>query len=162
ECPWGIVSNFSLIRLYHRERGVLAYEEFSLQELRDRKRFNALFYLLERGGLLPSRIGQVPRAFDLLEKVKNRQKQVGDDLYDRYHIQRLRLIEHLKVNHSKTLDTAIAIAQKLLDRVIFIAFCEDRELLPPKVLERAWEQAGAFARVTNPRWKHFLELFAQV
>ena len=33
-CPWGIVSNFRTIRLYHREKGTLSYEEFDLQELR--------------------------------------------------------------------------------------------------------------------------------
>ena len=33
-CPWGIVSNFRTIRLYHREKGTLSYEEFTLQELR--------------------------------------------------------------------------------------------------------------------------------
>ena len=43
-CAWGIVSNFSTIRLYHREKGTLAYEEFSLQELRKRESFNEFYY----------------------------------------------------------------------------------------------------------------------
>lgn len=44
DCPWGIVSNFKLIRLYHRSKGMFAYEEFSLQELRDPRRFNDDFF----------------------------------------------------------------------------------------------------------------------
>jgi hypothetical protein len=162
ECSWGIVSNFSLIRLYHKTKGNLAYEEFTLQELRDRHRFNEFYVLFERGGLLRSQLGQQPRAAALLEKTQKRQKEVGDDLYKSYQFQRLRLIEHLKLREGKTLDEAIRIAQKLLDRIVFIAFCEDRGLLPEKCLERAATALPAFSRVTNPRWHNFLGLFHAV
>ncbi len=50
-CPWGIVSNFSAIRLYHREKGNQSFEEFSLQEQRRRERFNEFNSLFERAGL---------------------------------------------------------------------------------------------------------------
>ena len=156
------MSNFSTIRLYHRSKGNLAYEEFTLQELRDRGRFNEFYTLFERGGLLRSHLSQQPRAAALLEKTQKRQKSVGDDLYKSYQIQRLRLIEHLKDYELKTLDEAIRIAQKLLDRIIFIAFCEDRGLLPEKCLERAATTLPAFSRVTNPRWHNFLGLFHAV
>ncbi|NUQ67323.1 MAG: N-6 DNA methylase [Phycisphaerales bacterium] len=162
ECPWGIVSNFSTIRLYHRSKGNLAYEEFTLQELRDRGRFNEFYALFERGGLLRSSLGQAPRAAALLEKTQKRQKDVGDDLYKSYQFQRLRLIEHLNKVERKPLDEAIRIAQKLMDRIIFIAFCEDRGLLPEKCLERAATSLPAFSRVTNPRWHNFLGLFHAV
>jgi hypothetical protein len=162
KCPWGIVSNFRTIRLYHRTKGTLAYEEFSLQELRGRSRFNEFYCLFERGGLLASAIGQRPRAAVLLEQTQARQKAVGDELYRSYHLQRLRLIDHLMHDFGKGLDAAIRIAQKLLDRVIFIAFCEDRELLHEDCLERAWRELPAFTKVTNPRWKNFLGLFVEV
>jgi hypothetical protein len=74
-------------------------------------------------------MAQQPRATAVLQRTLQRQKTVGDDLYRSYQYQRLRLIEHLKINEHKTLDDAIRIAQKLLDRIIFIAFCEDRGLL---------------------------------
>ncbi|MBL8999717.1 MAG: N-6 DNA methylase [Phycisphaerae bacterium] len=162
ECTWGIVSNFSTIRLYHRSKGNLAYEEFTLQELRDRERFNEFYCLFERGGLLRSQLGQPPRAATLLDKTQKRQREVGDDLYGSYQYQRLRLIEHLHKAERRTLDEAIRIAQKLLDRIIFIAFCEDRGLLPEKCLERAATALPAFSRVTNPRWHNFLGLFHAV
>jgi hypothetical protein len=162
ECPWGIVANFATIRLYHRSRGALAYEEFTLQELRDRDRFNEFYCLFERGGLLPSRIGQLPRAAVLLERTRTRQKEVGDELYREYQLQRLRLIEHLKIKHGKSLDAAIRIAQKLMDRIIFIAFCEDRELLPENCLKRTTEQFSPFVRPRNPAWQNFLGLFRQM
>jgi hypothetical protein len=161
-CTWGIVSNFSTIRLYHRSKGTLAYEEFSLQELRKRDRFNEFYCLFERGGLLPSAAQAVPRAVSLLERTQARQQVVGDELYESYQIQRLRLIEHLNQEQGKDFDVAIHIAQKLLDRIIFIAFCEDRDLLKEKCLDRAWRELPPFTKAKNPRWQNFLALFEQV
>lgn len=161
-CSWGIVSNMSLIRLYHKSKGNQSYEEFTLQELRDRDKFNQFYYLFERGGLLSSKLAQTPRAKALLDKTEKRQREVGDDLYNSYRSQRLLLIDHLMKQERKSLDEAVRIAQKLLDRIIFIAFCEDRDLLPEKCLERAHKAIPAFAKVTNPRWHNFLGLFQAV
>ena len=49
-------------------------------------------------------------------------------------------------------------AQRLFDRIIFIAFCEDRQLLPEKTIPKAYTVAG-FHAVTNPRWQNFKNLF---
>jgi hypothetical protein len=162
ECPWGIVSNFRTIRLYHREKGTLSYEEFDLQELRNRARFDQFYFIFERGGLLPSRIGQGPRALELLRKTADRQKGVGDQLYREYQWRRLELIEHLNRKEGKDLNEAIRIAQKLLDRIIFIAFCEDRELLPEHSLEITRTEIRPYSRAKNPAWENFLDLFAAI
>jgi len=76
---------------------------------------------------------------------------------------RIRLIQHLTGQpHNKSLDQAIPIAQKLIDRIIFVAFCEDRGLLPDKSIFKAWDQLPPFSRVTNPRWQNFLDLFHSI
>ena len=49
-------------------------------------------------------------------------------------------------------------AQRLFDRIMFIAFCEDRQLLPEKTIPKAYTVAG-FHAVTNPRWQSFKNLF---
>ncbi len=49
-------------------------------------------------------------------------------------------------------------AQRLFDRIIFIAFCEDRRLLPEKTIPKAYA-VGGFRDVTNPRWQSFKTLF---
>ena len=68
----------------------------------------------------------VPRADALLEKSQERRLKVGDDLYDSYKSNRAELVRHLcNPPHNKPLDTAIRIAQKLLDRIIFMAFCQE-------------------------------------
>jgi N-6 DNA Methylase len=159
DCPWGIVSNFVSFRLYHRNKTPLAYEEFHLQELRDVYRFRQFYYLFERDGLLASKLGQPPRALHLLESSDAQRLEVGDRLYGIYSEHRLRLIKHLQTRHGKSRDDAIRIAQKLLDRIIFIVFCEQRGLLPDRSLEKAYETLPPFTKVTNPRWRNFLDLF---
>lgn len=162
-CPWGIVSNYVSFRLYHRDRTPRAFELFTLQELRDEQRFRQFYYLFQREGLLPKTAGQTPRADLLLEKTSARQREVGDELYEKYHAQREALIRHLaRPPHNRTLDEAIHIVQKLLDRIIFVAFCEDRALLPEKSIKRAHATLSPFYRVTNPRWRNFLDLFHHI
>jgi|GEM_PF-274544 len=161
-CEWGIVSNFSTIRLYYRSKGTLNYEEFTLQELRSRDRFNEFYALFERGGLVTSALGQPPRALALLQKTEKRQKEVGDDLYKQYQWRRLELIEHLNLEEGKDLDEAIRISQKILDRIIFIAFCEDRGLLPENSLAETKRDVRTYSRARNPAWESFLDFFTAI
>ena len=104
--------------------------------------------------------GQCPRALRLLKETENRQQEVGDVLYEEYCQNRRRLIEHLQLRLGKTLDQAIYIAQRLLDRIIFVAFCEERGLLNARCIDRAYSTLPPFSKVTNPRWRNFLDLFA--
>ena len=158
-CTWCIVSNFVSIRLYHKGTGSQAYQEFRLQELRKIEVFRQFYCLFEYGGLLKSQANQQPRAVLLLEKSSERQRTVGSELYEHYNRNRYGLVEFLVRNRGKSLDKAIHIAQKLLDRVIFIAFCEDRGLIPEKSIDKAHSHLPAFSNVTNPRWQNFLYLF---
>jgi SAM-dependent methyltransferase len=160
ECPWGIVCNYVSFRLYHRAQTPGSYELFTLQELRDEHRYREFLTLFDRSALLQPIMGQTPRALRLLQASQNRQKEVGAQLYEDYRNSRMELIAHLRrPPHDKPLDTAISIAQTLLDRIIFIAFCEDRELLPPRAIERTWREMGAWDSVGNPRWRNFVNLF---
>ncbi len=162
ECPWAIVSNFSVIRLYHRNKTQRAYQEFTLQQMRDRETFNEFYWLFKKSSLFPSRAVTKAPTLELLERTGKTQEDVGENLYKSYREQRNRLISHLVHEQSKPLDVAIRVAQKLLDRVVFIAFCEDRGLLPPQTLERAATQVSAYSKATNPRWQNFVGLFRLV
>jgi type I restriction-modification system DNA methylase subunit len=162
-CPWGIVSNVVSFRLYHRNHTPRDSEWFTLQELRSVDRFRDFYVLFGRGGLLPPLKGQKARADELLEQTSHRQREVGRELYRDYHANRVELIQHLrKAPHKKPTETAIHIAQKILDRIIFVAFCEDRDLLPEGTIEKAWTQKPPFTKVTNPRWQNFLALFRSI
>jgi hypothetical protein len=161
QCPWGIVSNFVTFRLYHRDKTPLAYQEFHLQDLRKVEPFRQFYCLFQRDGLLTSRTGQAPRALRLLLESEKRQREVGEALYESYSSNRFRLIEHLHLELKKPLPVAIHIGQKILDRIIFIAFCEDRGLLPEQCIKNTYDHLP-LTRVTNPRWRNFLELFQVV
>ncbi|MCK4341680.1 MAG: N-6 DNA methylase [Phycisphaerae bacterium] len=161
-CPWAIVSNFVSIRLYHRDHGSRAFQLFTLQGLRKPELFDQFYHIFGPGGLLPTRREPTPRAELLLLRTGQRQREVGDELYQAYSNHRLELIHLLHTKRNQSLDQAISIAQKLLDRIIFVAFCEDRGLLPNKIIERTWRDIPPLARVTNPRWQNFLNLFQAV
>ena len=163
QCPWGLVSNYVSFRLYHRNKTPRVYEQFHLRNLVDINNFRQFYYLFERGGFLPTLLGQPPRCDKLLRRSENQQQEVGNKLYKYYHQQRVSLIDHLRrPPHAKSLDDAIYIAQKLLDRVIFIAFCQYRLLLPENTLERAWRDKQPFSLATNPRWENFKQLFRSI
>lgn len=163
ECPWGIVSNFVSIRLYHRDNTQYACQLFTLQDLRKEEEFLRFYHLFERGGLLPATAFTRPRAIVLLEETNLRQREVGDELYKAYEHNRSEMIRFLlRPPFNKTLDQAIHIAQTLLDRIIFVAFCKDRDLLPKHVITRAYTYVEAFSSVTNPKWRNFKRLFESV
>ena len=151
-CRWGIVSNLISFRLYERNSTKRRYEHFSLQSLRDFETFRRFFILFRYDGLVASKYFDKPQAVKLLEETSNRQRTVGDELYQTYSQKRTDLIQELHLEKGHPLPLAIEWAQRLFDRVIFIAFCEDRDLLPPKTLETAWDVKG-FHAVTNPRWQ---------
>ena len=158
DTPWGIVSNYATIRLYHKSHPMRAYEEFTVADFLDPERVRQFYYVFEKNGLIGSKV-QKPRAEVLLLRTQNKQREVGDKLYVYYSDQREQLIDELEKQKGMTQDQAIRAAQRLLDRVVFMAFCEDRGLLPEKLLESTWKNVAPLARATNPRWRNFLDAF---
>ncbi len=160
-CRWGIVSNIISFRLYERNSTKRRYEHFSLQSLRNFETFRKFYVLFHYGGLVQSKYFTKPQAVGLLEQTTDRQRTVGDELYQTYSQKRTDLIQELHLEKGHPLPDAIKWAQQLFDRVIFIAFCEDRDLLPPKTLETAYNVKG-FSVAQNPRWESFKVLFRMV
>jgi hypothetical protein len=158
ECRWGVVSNIVSFRLYERSSTKRAYEHFTLQSLRDFDLFKQFYVLFHRQGLIDESLLGPPRAVALLKKSTEQQRKVSDQLYDAYSSNRHALIDELHFKQKRPLDEAIEMAQRLFDRIMFIAFCEDRQLLPEKTIPKAYSVAG-FHAVTNPRWQNFKNLF---
>lgn len=157
DTPWGILTNYLTVRLYHRDSPMRAYQEFKVTDFRNPAKGREFLYLLEPEGLLGSAL-QRPRALELLGHSQVRRLTVGDDLYEYYSNQRAALIDALIIERKYSTDDAIHAAQRLLDRVIFIAFCEDRGLLPDRLLEKTWANVAPLARA-GARWRNFLDMF---
>lgn len=159
ECEWGILTNCVSFRLYHRSRSPRAYERFTLRDLEREDVFRRFYCMFGRGAFLGLLRGKEPRAVRLLRECAERQREVGDELYELYSGKRKALVTHLHRKQARTVAESIHIAQRLLDRIIFVAFCEDRGLIRSKTLKRTYESLPPFFKVTNPRWQNFLHLF---
>ena len=149
---WVLVSNYIELRLYGFGEGTSAYETFRLDQLTDPDEYARFMLLLSAENLLSG------RTLDLLKESRREDKDITDKLYQDYKDLRLKLLYAVQEADTSidALD-AIALAQKILDRVLFIAFAEDTDLLPDNTLSDAFSHVDPY----NPRpvWKNFKGLF---
>jgi len=125
-CRWVIVSNFLEIRVYfHNDR--TRYESFDIPSLdRDMKRF---LFLLHRDRL----IAQKRESFtDTLHRERQEQeKNISRQFYADYRHARLSLFHHIREQNPDISESLLLTkTQKLLDRILFVCFCEDFGILP--------------------------------
>ncbi|MBI4579478.1 MAG: N-6 DNA methylase [Planctomycetes bacterium] len=158
DVPWGILTNYVAIRLYHRDSPMRIYQEFTVADFRDERKAREFLFLFGPDSLLTNGVVRRPLALDLVENSAERRNAVGDKLYEFYSEQRAALIDTLIHRQGYSVDDAIHAAQRLLDRIIFVAFCEDRGLLPRQLLRQTWENVPPLARA-NARWRNFLDMF---
>jgi type I restriction-modification system DNA methylase subunit len=152
---WVIVSNYVEIRLYGFGEGTAAYEVFNLADLTNPQEYARFMILLAAENLLTGKTQA------LLDECRREDKDITDALYRDYKQLRSELIDAIRKAAPAVppLD-AIAAAQKILDRVLFIAFAEDTGLLPARILEKAFEHSDPFN--PKPIWENFKGLFAAI
>ena len=152
---WVLVSNMIELRLYGFGEGTSAYEEFRLDQLTDPEEYARFILLLSAENLLSGCTA------DLLKESRREDKDITDSLYQDYKALRLKLLSAVQKDDATIapLDS-IALAQKILDRVLFIAFAEDTSLLPNNTLENAFVARDPY----NPRpvWDNFKGLFRAI
>lgn len=147
ECNYVIVSNFERLRVYVETQ--IEFEEFNLFTL-SFERFCILYLLLELNQLK----ADIP--LKLKHETLSEEKQITDNFYADYSTFKRLLFEDLCENNLQSEDChadsenrhaelvsascddgkinkllLFKKTQKLLDRILFILFCEDRNLLPP-------------------------------
>ena len=133
-CRWVLVSNYRETRLYSTARTPDVYQPFLLEELEHLEPFKRLYFLLSREHLLPTLPGGVSLADELLSASARAEAQITQRLYEEYRDLRRKLYQDLCRRHSNLPATEVLqYAQTVLDRILFIAFAEDRGLLPPKI-----------------------------
>ena len=152
---WVLVSNCLEIRLYGFGRGRDAFERFELGRLDEEAEQNRLWLILASANLLG---GGTER---LLRETDTAYRDITGKLYVEYNDLRKRLVGFLADGEpALPIGKAIEIAQKLLDRILFIAFAQRTELMADRLLERAAKEKNSFA--PQPLWKNFLGLFSSV
>lgn len=152
---WVLVSNYLEIRLYGFGEGTQAFEHFDLARLTDPQEYARLMLLLSADQLLTGRTQA------LLDESRKEDKDITNALYGDYKALRGTLIEAVRASAPEVDQlSTIAIAQKILDRVLFTAFAEDTGLLPDDILLKAYEHADPFS--PRPVWDNFKGLFLSI
>ncbi len=152
---WVLVCNYIELRLYAVSETSLVYERFNLAELTDPQHYARFILLLHADNLLSGNTAK------LLNQSLLADKEITAQLYDDYKTLRELLISRLiSGNPGITASRLIAPAQKLLDRFLFVAFAEDKALIPESSIQRAFEHADPY----NPRpiYKNFKGLFRAI
>jgi type I restriction-modification system DNA methylase subunit len=144
--PFVIVSNFWEFRLYHDN--LLDYEAWTLDDLvnpdEDYILFKTWYALLKRSNFTTSKGASKTEA--LLSDIRVEQENIGKEFYKVYREARLELLRDIYSNNEQVrdnIDIGVEKAQKIVDRIVFAAFAEDRGLLPDNTLQRVIKAADS-------------------
>ena len=137
DCGFVIASNFYEIRLHKDDQ--LDYEQFTLESLADPKddyfELRKFYYLLCADNFI-SKSGKT-KTEELLSEIRVDQEKITKNFYKDYKLLRQELIKDIVTNnHVQKSELLLTIekAQKIIDRIVFVCFCEDKELLPEDTL----------------------------
>ena len=159
-CDWILVTNIREVRLYHKGTNQRTYERFDMlrvcQEPGELARF---VFVLSAAHVIPE--SGFCHLYGLLEASQHAEQELTRTYYTNYAEIRRKLVDDIR-HHNPALPTErlLSTTQKILDRVLFCSFCEDRGLLPPETLKRAYEHGDPY----NPRpiWENFRGLFRAI
>lgn len=159
-CDWILVTSMRETRLYHKGSNQQTYERF------DTVRLATDAGLLKRFVFLFGAARVVPDSgpchfYELLRGSETVGRELTNKFYSKYASIRQNVFARLRQENTATDPKEILrCTQKLLDRVLFCAFCEDRNLLPAETVARAFTHNDPY----NPRpvWENFRGLFRSV
>ena len=152
---WVVVSNMKELRLYAVGYGRADYETFDLRRLDDSAELKRLQLLLHAGQFLEG------ATFELLQRSAGADREITDELYRDYKRLRDDLLQFVKDQRTGIgAEARIALVQKLLDRLIFVAFAEKTILIPDDSIKKAIEFENPYE--PRPKWAQIRHLFNAV
>ncbi len=160
-CKWVIVSNFKELRLYHRS-ALNEYEVFFIKKLLEPETFKKFYYLLSKENLI-AKDGE-SEIEKLYRNNTEEEERISNKFYGEYKAARIHLFEHLKENNpDKDELLLLEKTQKILDRFIFVCFCEDKGLLPERTFRDTLEQArNVIIELEYKNWVFIQGLFKAI
>ena len=145
-CQWVIVSNYKEIRLY-RQTEMNEYQVFFLEDLKDDLEFKKFIYVLSFYSLVGTEKKKA-KTIELSEEYQKKQAEIEKKFYNEYKNIRLHIFENMRKNNPTVNEnTIIEKVQKLLDRFLFICFCEDKGLLPNEIFYKTLEKGKNFGDI---------------
>ncbi len=162
-CKWIIVSNFREIRLYNKARSEEFVEKFDVLDLHKEDEFKRFYFLLNKENLI-AESGDSP-IDDLVKKSTDQEEDISKKFYSDYKDVRQLLFNHL-AEHKKDIDKKVLFekSQKILDRIVFILFCEDTaNLLPKNILKETYEFGKRSRQRSDEKvWLEMKNLFMDI
>ncbi len=178
---WIIVTDYRSVRLYSSTRIPIFYEQFNLEDIINNSEYLRQFYfMLCRRTLLGANFKEQSRLSKLLVESAEIVQEIINSYYSQYQKIRGQLIKdfsyrlqlisndsNLKEKDSNLTEldkreielTAIAKAQKLLNRLIFITYSEDHHLLPQLILN-AYQFINPY--IDQPIWENYKAIFSWI
>jgi hypothetical protein len=159
-CDWILVTSMRETRLYHKGANQQTCERFETTRLAsDPAWLKRFVYLLGADRVVPE---AGPCHLDaLLSASDTAGRELTNQFYRLYAGIRQEVFGQLRTANAG-IDPAeiLRCTQKLLDRILFCSFCEDRGLLPADTVRRAFDHNDPY----NPRpvWENFRGLFRSV
>ncbi|MFL5339061.1 MAG: Eco57I restriction-modification methylase domain-containing protein [Gemmataceae bacterium] len=159
-CDWYIVTNFRELRLFHKGHDQHTFEQFETSALAlDDNALRKFVFLLGAQRVLPAdRRCHLDILLDVSRKIG---QELTVNYYREYSDLRRAMFTALRNgNPGVPAPQLLAATQKILDRVLFVAFCEDRGLLPTDSVAGAFRHTDPY----NPRpiWDNFRGLFRAI
>jgi hypothetical protein len=152
---WALLSNFREIRLYAVGYGRKDYERFDLSKPLETGNYERMMLLLSADNLLGGNTAALLIESELVEK------EITDALYLDYRSLRAKLVTQISAtNPAVPMLDVINFSQTILDRILFVAFAEDRGLLPKETLKKTCEAVNPYA--PQPVWNNFKGLFGAI
>lgn len=159
-CDWILVTSIRETRLYYKGANQQAYERFETVRLAAEPSLLKRFIFLFGAQRLVPAHGEC-HLYELLRASESVGRELTNQFYSQYADIRQRALTRLcRENAAIAPPDILRSTQKLLDRVLFCAFCEDRGLLPPESLKRAFEHHDPYN--PKPTWHNFLGLFRAI
>ena len=159
-CDWIIVTSMRETRLYYKGAHQQAYERFETVRLAaDEALLKRFVFLLGAERVVPAH--RECHLYELLRASETVGRALTNQFYALNADIRQRVLTRLcHENAAVAPPEILRCTQKLLDRVLFCAFCEDRDLLPAESLKHAFEHRDPY----NPRpvWLNFRGLFLAI
>jgi type I restriction-modification system DNA methylase subunit len=153
QAQWFVVSNCVEIRLYKYPYSDAIYQSWQIAELTQAEKYAEFVLLLGEKSLLT---GKTTKLFNDSLQVE---KDITNALYADYREIRVKLINGMKRDNNRIRRaTMVNRAQTLLDRVLFIAYAEDKDLLPDRTLHTYISQANP----VMSRWDMLKKLFSDI
>ena len=148
-----ITSNFEKLRFYIDN--ATDWEEFNLFNL-DFENFRKFYLYLSKDSIFNG------ITIKLKEESKLHEEDITSKLYNDYSVFKHQLFNDLiKLNPQQDKLLLFHKSQKLLDRILFVLFAEDRGLLPPNAITRIIDQWKTLKELDEEKslYSRFVKLF---